>query len=156
MADELPYVRCIECGKVLGHKWNRYKRMLSEGVEIKKALNELGLTRYCCRFRMMNPIKIPITARQTDPTETGLEKQMATLTVATGPPAPVVAPLQAMAQPQTQEGILRAGQLPSYTVIPIEVGLPEIPQVALPPIPEPGAEVAPEEFGNIIRVYQAW
>lgn len=57
MSEELPHVRCITCGKILANKWEDYQRMLEQGVSIEKALDELGLNRYCCRIRMMNPIK---------------------------------------------------------------------------------------------------
>lgn len=58
MTDELPFIRCITCGKVLANKWENYQKMLEEGVSIEKALDTLGLRRPCCRFRMINPIKV--------------------------------------------------------------------------------------------------
>jgi len=58
MTEELPPVRCITCNKVLGHYWQRYQRLLDQGVSIQDALDQLGLNRYCCRMRMMNPAKI--------------------------------------------------------------------------------------------------
>lgn len=159
MTEELPHIRCIECGKVLANKWNDYQNLLSQGVPIEKALNTLGLTRYCCRFRMMNPFKTPIRSeQQVDPRDIGLEKQMETLTMATGNPAPVLDPLQAMTQatPDPTEQLT-----PAYTVVPVDptvggIDLPAIPEVAVPAIPAPGAEIVPEKPGNIIRSYQAW
>jgi len=42
-------VRCFSCGKVVGHLWEEYKRRVEGGEDGKKVLDELGLTRYCCR-----------------------------------------------------------------------------------------------------------
>lgn len=58
MTEELVAIRCVTCGKVLADKWVRYKNALSEGKKIKHALDELGLSRPCCRMRMMNPFKV--------------------------------------------------------------------------------------------------
>lgn len=46
-------VRCYSCGKVTGNKWEPYQKLLSEGVSIKDALDQLGLTRMCCRRTLM-------------------------------------------------------------------------------------------------------
>ena len=43
-------IRCFSCGKPIGHLWEQYKkRVVSEGENSKKVLDELGLERYCCR-----------------------------------------------------------------------------------------------------------
>lgn len=42
-------IRCMSCGKVVADKWEAYKKELASGKSPKKALDELGLTRYCCR-----------------------------------------------------------------------------------------------------------
>jgi len=166
MTEELCHIRCIECGKVLANKWDRYQNLLAQGTNIQEALTMIGLTRYCCRMRMMNPFKIPIRSdRQIDPRDTGLENQMETLTIATRDPAPALAPLQAMASPQeVTPSVPQIGLEPGtlgYTIVPIDpshtgIDLPAIPQVALPAIPAPGAEIVTEEPTNIIRTYQAW
>lgn len=146
MTEELCHVKCITCGRVIGNKWDRYMELLSEGVEIGEALNQLGLFSYCCRMRMMGPAKIPTRmVPQTDPV---YESRPETLTIATGDRAPVLAPLEAMQQPSM-----------SYTVVPTAmIALPGIPEIALPPIPAPGAEAAPvsENVKKIIRSYTAW
>lgn len=191
MTDELPHIRCITCNKVLAHKWRAYQALLSQGKSIKEALDMLGISRYCCRVRMMNPIKISLGAkRQTDPSERGLEEPRSTLTVATGASAPSIDPLQLMARvkgrsqlklddpllgtglgtvprvsraPRTKE--LPREELPQqersllHTVVPpatSEFDLPEIPQIALPPVPPPGAEPTETEESQIVRTYQAW
>jgi len=71
-------IRCFTCGKVIANKWNSYKKMIKENqkkmglpeegtilqVESEsmpetpegKALNDLGLKRYCCRRMMLSHV----------------------------------------------------------------------------------------------------
>ncbi len=42
-------VRCFSCGAVVAHKWEEFKQLQSEGKTDAEALDEVGLTRYCCR-----------------------------------------------------------------------------------------------------------
>ncbi len=43
-------VRCMSCGKPLGHLWEEFKKRTQENSENpKKVLDELGLERMCCR-----------------------------------------------------------------------------------------------------------
>lgn len=42
-------VRCMTCGKVIGHLWEEFKRRVETGESAEKILNDLGLKRYCCR-----------------------------------------------------------------------------------------------------------
>lgn len=42
-------VRCISCGKPLGHLWKAFNERVEKGEDSKKVLDELGLERYCCR-----------------------------------------------------------------------------------------------------------
>ena len=58
MSQELPPVRCVTCGKVLGNLWNEYQEKIQSGVSIEQALNDVGLRRYCCRLRLRNPFKV--------------------------------------------------------------------------------------------------
>lgn len=70
-------VRCMTCGKVLANKWNSYKRMCeqaeSEAVmselesEVsksfepgfkKKILEDLGITKMCCKRHMITHVDI--------------------------------------------------------------------------------------------------
>lgn len=149
MTEELPHIRCYECGKVLADKWVNYQNLLAQGVPIDVALTRLGFERYCCRMHMMNPIKVPTKSdRQIRPQE---YQRTENLSIATGP-EPVIAPLEA----------LRTETVPSaYTIIPVnpahtEIELPPVPEVNLPAIPTPGVHVAQEQFGSVIRSYQSW
>jgi len=42
-------VRCLTCGKVVGHLWEEYKRRVKAGEKSGRVLDDLGLKRYCCR-----------------------------------------------------------------------------------------------------------
>jgi len=51
-------VRCFSCGKPIGHLWGEYQRKISEGESSKKALDDLGLERYCCRAMFLGQIDL--------------------------------------------------------------------------------------------------
>ena len=71
-------IRCMNCGNVLGDKWRAYQRMVGEyrkrdggqtGILYldtktlpvtaeKQALDDLGLTRYCCRKHMLTHVDL--------------------------------------------------------------------------------------------------
>ncbi|HLC88484.1 MAG TPA: DNA-directed RNA polymerase subunit N [Candidatus Nanoarchaeia archaeon] len=42
-------IRCLSCGKPVGHLYEEYKGRVEKGEEAKKVLDALGLERYCCR-----------------------------------------------------------------------------------------------------------
>ena len=42
-------VRCFTCGKPLGGVWEQYKERVGKGEKSGKVLDDLDLTRYCCR-----------------------------------------------------------------------------------------------------------
>ena len=52
-------VRCFTCGKVIGNKWETYLNLVN-GAEMSemKALDELGLTRYCCRRMLLTHVDL--------------------------------------------------------------------------------------------------
>lgn len=51
-------VRCFSCGKPVGHLWEEYNEKLKKGEKTKKALDELGLTRYCCRSMFLGHVEL--------------------------------------------------------------------------------------------------
>ena len=56
-------VRCISCGKPIGHLWEDFKeRVHVKGEDRKKVLDELGLERYCCRGVFMGHVDLIDTA----------------------------------------------------------------------------------------------
>ncbi len=42
-------IRCMTCGKPVGHLWEKYKKEVSAGRNPAKVMDSLGLERYCCR-----------------------------------------------------------------------------------------------------------
>ncbi|BAM39949.1 DNA-directed RNA polymerase subunit RPB10 [Theileria orientalis strain Shintoku] len=51
-------VRCFTCGKVIGHLWEKWLEMLKKNTPEGKALDELGLTRYCCRRMILTHVDL--------------------------------------------------------------------------------------------------
>lgn len=46
-------VRCFACSKPVAQLWEPFNEKVAKGEEKKKALDELGLTKYCCRALFM-------------------------------------------------------------------------------------------------------
>lgn len=42
-------IRCFTCGKVIAQKWTKYNDHVNSGQTKSKALDNVGLKRYCCR-----------------------------------------------------------------------------------------------------------
>jgi len=42
-------VRCFSCGKVLADSYEEFQKRVEKGEKADKVLDELGITRYCCR-----------------------------------------------------------------------------------------------------------
>ena len=139
MTEELCFIRCFTCGRVLANKWEKYQELLTEGTDIGEALDILGIRSYCCRRLMMCPAKI---ACNVDRQVTVLEDTCGeNLTIATGVPA-LPSPLETI------------GSVPS--VPRSEIILHAIPEISVPSIPPPGSEVVSEKVNRIIRSYTAW
>ncbi len=51
-------VRCFSCGKVIGDKWEPFKKRVEAGESPKDVLDDLGLTRYCCRRMLLSHVEI--------------------------------------------------------------------------------------------------
>ena len=49
---------CFSCGKPVAHLWDGFKDKTSKGEDIKKALDEAGLDRYCCRALFMGHVDL--------------------------------------------------------------------------------------------------
>jgi len=50
-------VRCFSCGKVIGSLWEKYQKLLEEGKTAKEALDELEVTRFCCRGAIISNVE---------------------------------------------------------------------------------------------------
>ncbi len=52
-------VRCFTCGAVVADKWEEYdKRVNKGGEEPGKVLNDMGVTRYCCRRMFISNVEL--------------------------------------------------------------------------------------------------
>ncbi|MEM2925556.1 MAG: DNA-directed RNA polymerase subunit N [Methanocellales archaeon] len=51
-------VRCFTCGKVISSVWDEYKRRTQQGEPPGKVLDELGITRYCCRRMLLSHVEL--------------------------------------------------------------------------------------------------
>ena len=50
----LPPVRCFTCGKPVGGEVReKYEELVTKGEEPGKALDSLGVRRYCCRSMLL-------------------------------------------------------------------------------------------------------
>ena len=51
-------VRCFSCGAVIAHKWEEFNKLMAAGMEMKTALDEVGIERYCCRRMYVSHIQL--------------------------------------------------------------------------------------------------
>ncbi len=51
-------VRCFSCGKVVGDKWEGFKKRVDVGEDPAYVLDDLGVTRYCCRRMLLSHVEI--------------------------------------------------------------------------------------------------
>lgn len=51
-------IRCFSCGKPVAHLWEEYQERLEKGESAKKALDALGLERYCCRGVLLGHVEL--------------------------------------------------------------------------------------------------
>lgn len=151
MTEELIHIRCVTCGKVVANLWEKYKKLLSTGVRPGDAMDQLGLTRYCCRRTMMSPFKL---ISNVDRQEVDVDVVKNKLSVVNTGVNNNMSPLTAV-QPITNS-------LYGTTILPTigdeslaGVTLPDIPTVDLPEV-QPGGQVEDIQSQIIQRQYQAW
>ena len=51
-------VRCFSCGKPVGHLWEEYQEKVQNKEDGKKLMDDLGLTRYCCRSLFLGHVDL--------------------------------------------------------------------------------------------------
>jgi DNA-directed RNA polymerase subunit N (RpoN/RPB10) len=51
-------VRCFTCGKVMANKWITYQQQIQEGKAAAQILDDMKLTRYCCRSMLLSHVDI--------------------------------------------------------------------------------------------------
>jgi len=54
-------IRCLSCGKPVGHLWEKYQDKVKKGEDPKKAMDDLGLERYCCRALFLGHVDLADT-----------------------------------------------------------------------------------------------
>lgn len=50
--------RCFSCGKPIGHLYEEFKKRVEAGENPKKALDDLGVERYCCRALFLGHVDL--------------------------------------------------------------------------------------------------
>ena len=51
-------IRCMACGKPVGHLWEEFKERVQGGEERKKVMDDLDLERYCCRALFLGHVDL--------------------------------------------------------------------------------------------------
>ena len=51
-------VRCFSCGRVIGDKWEEFARRVAAGERPAAVLDDLGVTRYCCRRMLLSHVNL--------------------------------------------------------------------------------------------------
>lgn len=51
-------IRCFSCGKLLADKYGDFDERVKKGEEPKRVLDDLGVTRYCCRSAMLTNVDL--------------------------------------------------------------------------------------------------
>ena len=57
-------IRCLSCGKPIGHLYEEYQQRVEKGEDSAKVMDELGLRRYCCRGIFVSHINLLDTVAQ--------------------------------------------------------------------------------------------
>jgi DNA-directed RNA polymerase subunit N len=51
-------IRCFTCGKLIGDKWEEFAKRVKEGEDPGRVLDDLNVTRYCCRRMLLSHVEI--------------------------------------------------------------------------------------------------
>ncbi|MHC1592540.1 MAG: DNA-directed RNA polymerase subunit N [Methermicoccaceae archaeon] len=51
-------VRCFTCGRVISSVYEEYAQRIKAGQHPKEAMDELGVTRYCCRRMLLAHVRL--------------------------------------------------------------------------------------------------
>ncbi|CUG87648.1 DNA-directed RNA polymerase II, putative [Bodo saltans] len=62
-------VRCFTCGKVIADIYETYLDLQREGADEEKALDALGLTRFCCRRMLLTHVDFSDTLQKFNPAD---------------------------------------------------------------------------------------
>ena len=51
-------IRCFTCGAVIGHLYEEYAKKVKGGANPAKALEDMGIERYCCRRMFLGHVEV--------------------------------------------------------------------------------------------------
>jgi DNA-directed RNA polymerase subunit N len=51
-------IRCLSCGKPVGHLHEEYKEQVEKGSDAGSVMDKLGLVRYCCRSLFLGHVDL--------------------------------------------------------------------------------------------------
>ena len=51
-------VGCFTCGKLVADRWEEFARRVKAGETPKTVLDEMGMTRYCCRRMFISQVDV--------------------------------------------------------------------------------------------------
>ncbi|MBS3062111.1 MAG: DNA-directed RNA polymerase subunit N [Candidatus Diapherotrites archaeon] len=51
-------VRCFSCNKVIADQYEEYAARIGKGENPEKVLDDLGLSRYCCRRMLLTHVDL--------------------------------------------------------------------------------------------------
>lgn len=57
-------IRCMSCGKPVGHLWEQFKQRVIKGETPKEVLDDMGVDRYCCRGLFLGHVDLIETTSQ--------------------------------------------------------------------------------------------
>lgn len=96
-------IRCYSCNFVLGYKQYPFEQLISEGFTPGDAMDVLGIFRLCCRMNVLSPAVIPFGGDNEELLE--LEHRLRNLSVEHRRETSTSAPLLAMQNPQSVQGV---------------------------------------------------
>ena len=65
-------VRCFTCGNLIADKYDDYQTKVKAGEDPQKVLNDLSISRYCCRRMLLTTVE---TIQQVIPFYESIEKR---------------------------------------------------------------------------------
>lgn len=51
-------IRCFTCGALIADKWYEFTQRVQKGEDAGKVLDEMGITRYCCRRMFLSHVEV--------------------------------------------------------------------------------------------------
>lgn len=51
-------IRCMSCGKPIGHLWGKFQDKVKSGEKVKEVLDDLGIERFCCRAHFIGHVDL--------------------------------------------------------------------------------------------------